>query len=419
MLTNTRLIRVQWGDCDPAGIVFYPRYFEWFDAGTILLFEKATGLTKIKMLEKYGGAGLALIEAGAKFAVPSQYGDDIEIETSVKEFGRSSFSMLHRVTKAGAARARGPREARVDGARSRRQEPAALGPHSAGGAGGVQQALRDGDAASVWRSEIVGSPSIACNIRAQPIVDDLPTGGRAQRRRWQQKHIQSNHTVEGGSRWTDGQFSRARRRWHCSPCLHTASAQGTIKIGVILPFSGQFADFATQMDNGIKLYMKQKGDTVAGKKIEIIRKDTGGVAPDVATRLAQELVTRDNVDILAGNLLSPNAIAISKVSAEAKKFMVIMNAATTVIITMSPYSVRSLHDAALGRLDRRRLGLQERHPQGLHDGVGLRPGQGRGSLLPGSLQGGGRRDRRLGAHAGRQPGLLRLRAARQGPQSRS
>jgi len=124
-------------------------------------------------------------------------------------------------------------------------------------------------------------------------------------------------------------------------CPHTALAQGTIKIGVILPFSGQFADFATQMDNGIKLYMKQNGDTVAGKKIEIIRKDTGGVAPDVATRLAQELITRDNVDILAGNLLSPNAIAISKVSAEAKKFMVIMNAATTVIITMSPYSVRS------------------------------------------------------------------------------
>jgi len=121
----------------------------------------------------------------------------------------------------------------------------------------------------------------------------------------------------------------------------TVLAQGTIKIGVIMPYSGQFADLATQMDNGIKLYMKQKGDTVAGKKIEIIRKDSGGVAPDVATRLAQELVTRDNVDILAGNLLSPNAIAISKVSVEAKKFMVIMNAATTVIITMSPYSVRT------------------------------------------------------------------------------
>jgi branched-chain amino acid transport system substrate-binding protein len=121
----------------------------------------------------------------------------------------------------------------------------------------------------------------------------------------------------------------------------SAQAQNTVKIGVIMSYSGQFADLATQMDNGIKLYMKQKGDTVAGKKIEIIRKDTGGIAPDVASRLAQELVTRDNVDILAGFTLSPNTIAVSKVSAQAKKFMVIMNAATTVIITMSPYSVRT------------------------------------------------------------------------------
>jgi branched-chain amino acid transport system substrate-binding protein len=118
-------------------------------------------------------------------------------------------------------------------------------------------------------------------------------------------------------------------------------AQGTVKIGLILSYSGQFADTATQIDNGIKLYMKQKGDTVAGKKIELIRKDTGGIAPDVATRLAKELVTRDNVDILAGFALSPNAIAVSKVSKDAKKFMTIMNAATTVIITMSPYSVRT------------------------------------------------------------------------------
>ena len=120
-----------------------------------------------------------------------------------------------------------------------------------------------------------------------------------------------------------------------------ALAQGTVKVGIVMPYSGQFADLAAQMDNGIKLYMKQNGDTVAGKKIEIIRKDSGGVAPDVATRLAQELVTRDNVDILGGSTLSPNAIAMSKISAEAKKFMVIMNAATTVIITMSPYSVRT------------------------------------------------------------------------------
>jgi len=121
----------------------------------------------------------------------------------------------------------------------------------------------------------------------------------------------------------------------------TASAQGTIKIGVILSLSGQFADAGVQMQNGIKTYLAQHGDTVAGKKIEVIYKDTGGVAPDVAKRLAQELVVRDKVDILAGFTLTPNALAASDVSAEAKKFMVIMNAATSVIITKSPYSVRS------------------------------------------------------------------------------
>jgi 4-hydroxybenzoyl-CoA thioesterase len=101
MLTNTRKIRVQWGDCDPAGIVFYPRYFEWFDACTILLFEKATGMIKSKMLETYGGSGIALLEARAVFKVASHYGEDIEIETQVTEFRRSSFFVAHKVTKAG------------------------------------------------------------------------------------------------------------------------------------------------------------------------------------------------------------------------------------------------------------------------------------------------------------------------------
>jgi branched-chain amino acid transport system substrate-binding protein len=121
----------------------------------------------------------------------------------------------------------------------------------------------------------------------------------------------------------------------------TANAQDTVKIGVILPYSGQFADGAKQMDAGIKLYMKTHGDTVAGKKIEIIRKDVAGPQPPVAKRLAQELVVRDNVDILAGFLLTPNAMAASDVSAEAKKFMVIMNAATSIITTKSNYSVRT------------------------------------------------------------------------------
>ena len=87
--------------------------------------------------------------------------------------------------------------------------------------------------------------------------------------------------------------------------------------------------------------MKQHGDTVAGRKIEIIRKDTGGIAPDVAKRLAQELVVRDGVEILAGFVLTPNALAAADVSAQAKKFMVIMNAATSIITTKSPYMART------------------------------------------------------------------------------
>jgi branched-chain amino acid transport system substrate-binding protein len=117
--------------------------------------------------------------------------------------------------------------------------------------------------------------------------------------------------------------------------------QPPVKIGLIMSYSGAFADTAAQIDNGIKFYMQKYGDTVAGRKIELLRRDTGGIAPDVSTRLAQELITRDNVDILAGFALSPNAIAVSRLSAQAKKFMVIMNAATTSIITMSPYSVRT------------------------------------------------------------------------------
>src|SRR6266545_6270236 len=120
----------------------------------------------------------------------------------------------------------------------------------------------------------------------------------------------------------------------------SAPAQ-TVKIGMILTLTGQFADAGAQLDNGVKTYMKQFGDTVAGRRIEIIRRDTGGVAPDLAKRLAQELVVRDKVDILAGFVLTPNAMAAGDVSAEAKKFMVVMNAATAIITTKSPYMVRT------------------------------------------------------------------------------
>ena len=85
--------------------------------------------------------------------------------------------------------------------------------------------------------------------------------------------------------------------WAWALAAASANAQDTVKIGIINPYSGQFADTAIQMDNAIKLYVKQHGDTVAGKKLEFIRKDAGGVAPDLAKRLAQELIVRDHVDI--------------------------------------------------------------------------------------------------------------------------
>jgi branched-chain amino acid transport system substrate-binding protein len=119
-----------------------------------------------------------------------------------------------------------------------------------------------------------------------------------------------------------------------------AHAQGVVKLGMVGEFSGPFAQYGQQMLGGMKAYMKEHGDTVAGKKIEIVQRDTTGPAPDVAKRLAQELVTRDNVDILVGFGLTPNALAVAPIATEAKKPMVIMNAATSIITTKSPYIIR-------------------------------------------------------------------------------
>lgn len=121
---------------------------------------------------------------------------------------------------------------------------------------------------------------------------------------------------------------------------HGAQAQETIRIGVIAAFSGPFADYGKQMEGGMKAYMKQHGDTVAGKKIELILKDTTGPSPEIAKRLAQELVTRDKVDVLAGFGLTPEALAVAPIAEQAKKPMIIMNAATSIITTKSDYIAR-------------------------------------------------------------------------------
>ena len=123
----------------------------------------------------------------------------------------------------------------------------------------------------------------------------------------------------------------------------SALAQATVKIGVVAEFSGPFADYGAQIVGGMKAYLKLNGDVYAGKKIELLIRDTTGAAPDIAKRLEQELITRDQVDLLAGFGLTPNALAVAPVSAEAKKPMVIMNAATSVITTRSPYIARVSH----------------------------------------------------------------------------
>jgi branched-chain amino acid transport system substrate-binding protein len=119
-----------------------------------------------------------------------------------------------------------------------------------------------------------------------------------------------------------------------------AQAQETIKVGVIAPFSGPFADYGKQMQGGIKAWMAQHGDKVAGKQIQIIYKDTTGPAPEVAKRLAQELVVRDKVDFLAGFGLTPEALAVAPIAQQSKTPMIIMNAATSVITSRSDYIAR-------------------------------------------------------------------------------
>jgi branched-chain amino acid transport system substrate-binding protein len=127
------------------------------------------------------------------------------------------------------------------------------------------------------------------------------------------------------------------------PAATAVRADDVVRIGVVAEFSGPFADYGAQIVGGMKAYLKQNGDVYAGKKIEIITRDTTGPAPEIAKRFAQELVTRDNVDILAGFGLTPNALAVAPLATEAKKPMVIMNAATSVITTRSPYVVRVSH----------------------------------------------------------------------------
>jgi branched-chain amino acid transport system substrate-binding protein len=120
-----------------------------------------------------------------------------------------------------------------------------------------------------------------------------------------------------------------------------ALAADPVKIGLVLPMSGPFAAYGKQIEHGVKLYLAINGDTYGGRKVELIVKDDSpGTSGDVSKRLAQELVVKDKVDILAGFGLTPSAFAVAPLATEAKKPMVVMNAATSAVTTKSPYIVR-------------------------------------------------------------------------------
>ncbi len=98
MLTYKRNTRIEWGDCDPAGIVFFPRYFAMFDSCTTALFSEALGMSKYQFFKHYKFAGYPMVDTRARFLKPCKFGDDVVIETKVTKFGRSSFDVEHRIT---------------------------------------------------------------------------------------------------------------------------------------------------------------------------------------------------------------------------------------------------------------------------------------------------------------------------------
>ncbi len=115
-LISRRQFTVEWGHCDPAGIVFNSRFFEFFDWGTWMLFEAALGVRPPDLSTVYGIVGVPLVDAGARFIAPARFGDVVEMESEVSEFRRSSFDVEHRLHVRGALAVEG-RETRVWAAR--------------------------------------------------------------------------------------------------------------------------------------------------------------------------------------------------------------------------------------------------------------------------------------------------------------
>ena len=131
----------------------------------------------------------------------------------------------------------------------------------------------------------------------------------------------------------------------CALSLASTAIQAAepLKIGMVLPMSGPFASYGKQIEHGARLYLEQAGGSFSGRKVELIIRDDTGVAPEISKRQAQELVVKDKVDLLAGFGLTPSAFAAAPVATEAKKPMIVMNAAASDITTKSEYILRVSH----------------------------------------------------------------------------
>lgn len=98
MFINRRTLRIEWGDCDPAGIVYFPRYVQYFDDCTVHMFE-AAGFPKPQMLKRFNMAGYPMVDLRMKFLIPSSFGEDVAVESRVTEWKRSSFAVHHRLLR--------------------------------------------------------------------------------------------------------------------------------------------------------------------------------------------------------------------------------------------------------------------------------------------------------------------------------
>src|ERR1700741_5251274 len=122
--------------------------------------------------------------------------------------------------------------------------------------------------------------------------------------------------------------------------LAPARAEDAFKIGLIVPMTGGQGSTGKQIDNAIKLYMKQHGDTVAGRKIEVILKDDGAL-PDKTKTAAQELIVNDKVNVIAGMGVTPAALAAAPLATQGKIPEGVMAGGTSIITEKSPYIVRT------------------------------------------------------------------------------